>query len=209
MDQTATRRSKTAARRREIIQAALACFSERGYTDTSMADICRMSKASTGSVYHHFAGKNQLAAEVYLEGIRDYQTGFINALEELESARDGVYAAVRFHLTWVEEHPDWTVYLFQKRHADFMASRKEEFGRLNAEFFRRCSKWLGRHVKGGRLRRLSPDLYVSILLGPCMEFTRWYVSGYASVPMDEAIEALAGAAWRSLGLQPQTDGRGE
>ncbi len=119
----------TAARRKEIIQAALACFTELGFTHTGMADIRRRSKASTGSIYHHFKSKQQLAAEVYIEGIRDYQEGFVSALEEQEHARDGIFAVVNYHLKWVEKNPEWAVYLFQKRYAEFMGSTEGEVER--------------------------------------------------------------------------------
>ncbi len=75
-----SKHTTTAARRTEIIRAALACFTELGFTPTGMVDIRRKSNASTGSIYHHFKSKEQLAAEVYLEGIRDYQEGFVTAL---------------------------------------------------------------------------------------------------------------------------------
>jgi len=197
-----TKHATTEARRKDIIHAALACFTELGFTQTSMADIRRMSNSSTGSIYHHFKGKEQLAAEVYLEGIREYQEGFLAALEEQVNAREGIFAVVAYHLRWVEEHPDWTGYLFQNRYTEFMASTDEEFTRLNSEFMRRSSKWFGRHVKAGTLRRLAPDLYVSILMGPCMEYTRQYVFGYARTLVDRAIEDLGSAAWRSLGVEP-------
>ena len=79
----------TPSRRRQIIHGALACFTERGVAQTSMADICRRSNASTGSIYHHFKSKEQLAAAVYLEGISDYQQGFLAVLEEQQNARKG------------------------------------------------------------------------------------------------------------------------
>ncbi len=196
-----SKHATTAARRKEIIQAALACFTELGFTQTSMADIRRKSNASTGSIYHHFRSKEQLAAEVYIEGIRDYQEGFVAALEEQEHARDGIFAVINYHLRWVERNPDWTVYLFQKCYAEFMGSTEEEVDCLNAEFLSRCAKWFARHVKAGRLRRLPPDLYGAILIGPCMEYVRQYVSGQARTPIDRAIQELALAAWRSLGMQ--------
>jgi len=195
--------ANTPARRREIIQAALACFSEAGFAATSMADIRRRSNASTGSIYHHFRSKEQLAAEVYLEGIRDYQEGFLAVLEEQESAREGIVAAISYHLNWISKYPDWTRYLFQKAHAGFMASAKDVFAGLNAEFMRRCAKWIGGHVKAGTIRRLPPDMYVSVLLGPLMEYTRLFIAGQACTQPDNAVKMLASAAWRCLGAEPQ------
>lgn len=197
-----TRHSTTAARRREIILAALNCFSELGLAETSMAEIRRRSHASTGSIYHHFKSKDQLAAEVYLEGIRDYQEGFLAVLEQQENAREGIHAVIRYHLHWVSTNPDWTRYLFQRTHDGFMASAKDVFAGLNAEFMRRCARWLGTHVKSGTIRRLPADMYVSILLGPLMEYTRLFVAGRACTQPDQAIHALAAAAWRSLGVEP-------
>jgi len=40
-----------------------------------MADIRVRARASIGSIYHHFRSKEQLAAALYVEGLRDYQEG--------------------------------------------------------------------------------------------------------------------------------------
>lgn len=190
--------AKTPSRRRQIIQGALVCFIERGVAQTSMAEICRRSNASTGSIYHHFKSKEQLAAEVYLEGIRDYQQGFLAALEDQYSARDGIFAVIRYHLQWVTEYPDWTRYLFQHSHAGFMASAKDVFAGLNAQFMKRCAQWIGKHVKAGTVRKLPPDMYLAILMGPLMEYTRLLLSGHTCTPPDHAMQELALAAWSCL-----------
>lgn len=49
-----------AARRAQIIEAAIACFIERGYTNTSMSDIIKASGLSSGSIYSHFSGKEDI-----------------------------------------------------------------------------------------------------------------------------------------------------
>ncbi|MFF2370953.1 TetR/AcrR family transcriptional regulator [Agromyces sp. NPDC058110] len=53
-----------AARRDEIIDAALKSFAERGMQRTSMADIIEASGLSAGAIYGHFAGKKELFAAV-------------------------------------------------------------------------------------------------------------------------------------------------
>ena len=49
-----------AARRAQILEAAIACFLERGYTNTSMSDIIKASGLSSGSIYSHFTGKEDI-----------------------------------------------------------------------------------------------------------------------------------------------------
>ncbi len=46
--------------RGEILDAALACFTARGYHETSIADIAERAGLSKGAIYWHFAGKREL-----------------------------------------------------------------------------------------------------------------------------------------------------
>ena len=49
-----------AARRTQIIEAAIDCFLDHGYTNTSMSDIIKASGLSSGSIYSHFSGKEDI-----------------------------------------------------------------------------------------------------------------------------------------------------
>ena len=50
------------ARRRQILEAAFACFAREGFHQTSMQDICRESGLSAGAVYGYFASKEEIIA---------------------------------------------------------------------------------------------------------------------------------------------------
>ncbi|HVN70544.1 MAG TPA: TetR/AcrR family transcriptional regulator [Desulfomonilia bacterium] len=188
----------TESRRKAIIQAALACFSEIGFSETSMEDIRKRSKASTGSIYHHFKSKEQLAAEVYLEGIRDYQSDLISALEGQQVAKEGIRALIGHHLKWVEHNVEWSRYLFQKRHWVFMSTAEDAIAEMDRQLGRRAEKWFARCIRSGELRPLPEDIFVSLILGPCMEFTRQFLFGLSRTTIDDAVQALAEAAWRCL-----------
>ena len=189
----------TETRRRQIIQAALECFNEMGLVDTTMGDIRTRSRASNGSIYHHFKSKDQLAAAVYLDGILDYQTGMIAALEEETDARKGIYGIIRYHLTWVQDHPDWARYLFQMRHAGFMGGEAESsITEANRTFSAGLGRFLSIQVEAGLLRTLPRELYIAILLGPCQELARLWLSGSEGVDLETAVEEIAEAAWQAL-----------
>ncbi len=188
-------------RQREIIAAALACFTEKGFPATSIADICKKAGASTGSVYHHFKSKGRLAAAIYLEGIREYQAGMIEALLEEESARGGIIAIVRYHLMWVKQNPDWARFLFQKRHAEYMDDTEEEMKRLNAVLFQNMAVWFQKYIKAGKIRPLPHDLMMALLLGPCQEYSRQYISGHAATEVTTAAKVLGAGAWAALGMK--------
>jgi AcrR family transcriptional regulator len=73
-----------AARRTQILGAAMRCFARKGYRGTSMAEIIDEAGLSAGAIYGHFAGKQELFAAVASQ-VLDARQG------ELETRRaDGV-----------------------------------------------------------------------------------------------------------------------
>lgn len=53
----------------DILAAAAACFTERGYAATSIDDVARRLGATKGRVYHHFPSKADLFAEIFRAGM--------------------------------------------------------------------------------------------------------------------------------------------
>lgn len=48
------------ARKEEILDAAIACFTRKGFHQTTMDDICRQAGLSPGAVYRYFNSKNEI-----------------------------------------------------------------------------------------------------------------------------------------------------
>lgn len=199
--------SGSGERRQQILKAALSCFTELGFTETSISNICQRSGASIGSMYHHFKSKEQLAAAVYMEGIVQYQNGLLSALEGDAMPERGVRAIIEFHLRWVVDNPEWSRFLFQKRHESFMSSTDEELSRHNREFVLGLSQWFTRHVAAGDIRKMAWDMYIAIVLGPCQEFSRLFLAGKVVSSIDEAVAELSRAAWKSLSAERTKTGK--
>ncbi|MBP7585688.1 MAG: TetR/AcrR family transcriptional regulator [Spirochaetes bacterium] len=185
-------------RRADILRAALACFIENGVAGTSVSDICAKAGVSVGSLYHHYRSMDGLAAALYLEGIRDYQNGMAGVLARDVTAREGVRAIVRYHLGWVEQNRDWARFLFHERHAPFMGDTEEEFRKMNSVFIANMAAWIARHVESGKLRRMPPDLYACVMLGPCQEFSRVFLSGNCITPIGKAIMEIGESVWNAV-----------
>ena len=52
--------SRTGETRRVLLDAAREVFAERGFADSSVADVVERAGSSVGSLYHHFGGKSEL-----------------------------------------------------------------------------------------------------------------------------------------------------
>ena len=69
--------AKRDARQQQILDAALACFSEQGFHQTGMADIVRRSGLSHGAVYLYFQSKDELIEALAVD--RHRQEALLNA----------------------------------------------------------------------------------------------------------------------------------
>jgi AcrR family transcriptional regulator len=52
------------ARRRQILDAAFACFASQGFHQSTMQDICRRAQLSPGAVYCYFRSKGEIIAAI-------------------------------------------------------------------------------------------------------------------------------------------------
>jgi AcrR family transcriptional regulator len=195
---TASRASTTAGRREAILTAALECFTERGYAATSMAEVGRRSGASIGSIYHHFEGKEGVAAALYVDGLRTYQDGVVALLAGSPGAEEGTRAVVHHHVAWVAEDPARARYLLGSRPAEVAEATRGPLRRMNRRFFRAVRGWLDPHVQAGRIRSLPFDVHHAVLLGPSQELARIWLAGRADTDLESAAADLADAAWNAL-----------
>lgn len=192
------RGGKRPARRREILEAALASFEERGYGASSIEDIRRRAGASVGSIYHHFGSKAGIASALYAEGLADFQDGLLAEMRRARSARGLVQRVVRFHLGWAAANPHWAEYLLKMRRVEAVAAIETRLREMNAAFLERALGLIGPYMDRGEIVRLSPDALLSLLFGPAQEFLRLWLDGRAQLEIRQARELLAEAAWKSV-----------
>ena len=185
-----------ADRKQEILGAALRGFAEKGLAGTTVQEVRRRSGASVGSIYHHFGDKEGIAAALYIDALRDYQEGFLAVLADGDDPELTVKALVRHHLRWVAADRDRARFLLSghpPRAADGIAE-------LNRRILRATSDWLDTHVRAGRMQPVAFELFYALLIGPAQEFCRYWLEGRMRTSMRGAEAALAGAAWRALGV---------
>ncbi len=75
-------------RRAQIIEAALACFTRKGYNNTTMDDIVTESGLSKGSLYWYFKSKDELFAQAMLSVFMGLGQEAFTGLEQCTTASD-------------------------------------------------------------------------------------------------------------------------
>jgi AcrR family transcriptional regulator len=189
-------------RREAILVAALAAFNEHGVAGTSIDEIRRRSGASVGSIYHHFGGKDELAGALYLEGLADYQEGFVSVLDRSSSSRSGVEGGVLHHINWICAHRDLARFLLLGRDASMVVATERPLRELNRRFFRAVHDWTRPRVHARELRDLPPEVSTALWIGPSQELSRHWLAGRTRIDLAGSAAVLATAAWLSLKEEP-------
>jgi AcrR family transcriptional regulator len=177
-----------------ILEAALESFDATGAT--AIEDIKRRSGASIGSIYHHFGGKDGIAAALYIEILRDYQAGVLRVLDREQSADGGVKALVRYHLRWVERSSARARFLLQSGAARVAAG--EELKALNRQLAAAVGDWIARQPS---IRSLPGEVFYAVVFGPSQELSRAWLAGRTR-SLRQLEDELAEAAWRGVRASP-------
>lgn len=74
-------------RKREIIDAARACFLRSGFHQTTTDDICREAAITPGGLYHYFSSKEEIITGVIKQSARDVVSRLHEMIERQEDAQ--------------------------------------------------------------------------------------------------------------------------
>jgi AcrR family transcriptional regulator len=102
---------KAMATRQRILDAAAKVFRHNGYTGTRLSDIAAAAHTQAGSLYYHFASREDLVQEVLRVGqarTNDFVMRRVDALPEGTSSLDRLREAISAHLASVLEIGDYT-----------------------------------------------------------------------------------------------------
>jgi AcrR family transcriptional regulator len=181
------------ARREQIAAAALACFAEKGFQRTSMADIIEASGLSAGAIYVHFESKQQIvlavAARVLgrrlgdLEAMGDHPADPITTLQQLLAGMVGDILDSRVLIQlWGE------------------ATTDPELSSLVTEIFATLREALTGYLTGWAARRgvASPDHWAEIAFPAILAIAQGFLVQRALLPgfdadaYFDAVRAVAG-----------------
>jgi AcrR family transcriptional regulator len=84
--ETAWQWSRTAQTQQALLDAARQVFTERGFSESSIADIVDRAGSSVGSLYHHFGGKSELFIALWQEYTQAQETSASAAVARAKQA---------------------------------------------------------------------------------------------------------------------------
>ena len=186
------------SRKDEILQAALACFTDFGVDATTIEMIRDRSGASIGSLYHHFGNKERIIGALYLAGTAEYAALLAEGFAQADSAEACVKLLVTSYVDWVVANPDWARFILHSRgrvEASEVGAELREVNRVN---FRRILDALAVYRAQGLFKAMPVDCFTSVVIGPTHDFARHWLAGRTQTSLAECRELLAQVAWDSV-----------
>ncbi|MFG2891271.1 TetR/AcrR family transcriptional regulator [Streptomyces sp. NPDC048248] len=89
----------------QLLDAAVRQAAASGPAGVTMSAVAKEVGAPSGSVYHRFAGRTALLAEMWLRTVENFQEGYFKALEANPDPRRAGCAAARHVVAWSRAHP--------------------------------------------------------------------------------------------------------
>jgi len=77
------------AKKKQIIDAAMSCFVEKGFHATSTAEICKAAGMSPGNLFHYYPTKSAIIEAIVIDG-QVYFEQVLNSIDETNSSIESV-----------------------------------------------------------------------------------------------------------------------
>ena len=170
--------SQPATRRDELLELAALMFAERGLRATTVRDIADSAGILSGSLYHHFASKEEMVDEVlrsFLDWLFERYQNIIdsepNPLARLEGLFMASFDAIEHH------HPEVVIYQDEANRL----SAHPRFGYIDELNVRQRKMWIDVLNEGISQGYLQGDLDVDLVYRFIRDTTwvsvRWYQPG--------------------------------
>ncbi len=194
--------------RARILEAALTCFLESGYEQTTVARIRERSGVSNGTLFHYFPTKEAIADALYLESIASFQEGLWRLLAERpRSLRTAVRGVIAHQIEWIESNVDRARFVYTRGTLDGDSPGGAQLDEMNRKLAISYEEWLEPFIGRGQVRPMSMLVLNAIVTGPTHAIARRWLAHRLASPLHAHLDELADAAAAALSGTPSKDRR--
>ena len=168
-----------------IVQAVTETVAASGIGATSMAAVARAARVSAGTLYLHFASKEEMLQSVYLKLKREFHASLMAAATG--DARQAIYGMWRALLAFQHDQPNGFLFLEYAGAAQVLTpDQKAEVAPLQGE----VNAVVQRAIDEGIITVPSLAVAATLLIGPAMQLARTHAIAGTPVPDAEAAQTF-------------------
>jgi len=152
------------SKRQQIIEAAYAVFSKKGYHRATVDEIIALADTGKGTVYNYFNNKEQLFYTLVRERNQPFEAALLQVVESARQPFEKLETMVKIFLRFYQENADlWRVMMHEMRGfgSEDLSFVKAETREKYREVFTRTVGMLGKALKEGIDRGVLREMNVS------------------------------------------------
>jgi AcrR family transcriptional regulator len=162
------------ARRREVMAAATAVFSERGYRAASMNDIAAKIGMGKASLYHYVAGKEDVLIELYEDVLRENVIAARRIAGSERTALDALAELIADRVAYTCRNRE-LLRIFFEEEAELPARQQSRLISVRHEYEQTLLEMVARGEEAGEFSlTTTPQIFVNTVLGAANWVYKWY-----------------------------------
>lgn len=151
---------KGTATKKRIDRTALKLFAEKGVKATTIRDIASVAGVAEGTLYRHYASKEQMACDLFVENFTALGKDLGKVQEREHTTRTKLLAIIRYFCAVYDKDATMINYLFITRHG-FMRRLTARMANPYLVFRRVIREGMAR----GDIPTQDPDVAASMVIG--------------------------------------------
>ena len=181
--------------KQRIDAAALHLFAERGADATPVPMIAELAGVAVGSLYRHYANKEELVARLYADNYAELAKELRRIEEKEASAHDKIAAMVRFICCFFDQSWDLARFLLLEQHVR-LKSYSETANPVDI-----VRSVLADGMRCGEVRQLDEMLATALVMGPVIQAATFRTYGRLAGPLSDAAEEIGQGIWAAIARQ--------
>jgi AcrR family transcriptional regulator len=159
----------TEYRRKQILDAALAVFSRKGYGEATIPDIAREAGIAVGTIYNYYPSKRDLLVSVLASHV--LSEPFLTLMEQPPEADDRTFfrSLIEDRLTLLNENADKFLFMLGEAYRDQEFRRQWARGVIQPAL-KRAEKVVTSKMDSGAFRPMNASVMVRALAGMAIGF---------------------------------------
>ncbi len=192
---TTSDRPRGAALRQQVLDTALALFSQQGYFNTSIHDIRKEANVSIGAIYHHFGNKERLAKALYDNLLEAMAEEVANATAPHHGCLGQCRAVIAVLFQLSEQQPQVMQFVLMAKHREFL---REEPPICSSRPFAAMRLILEQGIASGEVRNIEPWVAATAMFGGALRMMNLALDGVLTQPLDSYLDEVVECGWRAV-----------
>lgn len=176
----------------------LILIKEKGFQGTSVSLIAERAEVAVGTIYHYFATKDILIAELYDMIRKEMLAAMFDNTVEINDFKAQFFKGWKGLCKYFIEHPNSLVFIEQYNCSPYFKENEQDCGVIPQNQFYEFFQY---GVSNGILKKMEYNLIASVVFGGILSTAKYHLSGRFGHYSDDELCKIALMIWDGIKSQ--------